>query len=141
VGPATPTFKQTLSNGFGLLTPKTPNFGDLVTQSPAIVNNGEDNDSGASITSQARKTRLDAIREDHDLAGTQITNLDVRSQAQVETQHDDLQEQIRDAALAASLAQELDAPCKRRSTRLAKKEAEKGKHIGSNLSQSLTSIS
>jgi hypothetical protein len=137
VGPATPTFKQTLLNGHGLLTPKTPDFCDLVTRSPAIVNDGEDNSSDTRVNSQSPVNSLDAASKDREVAGTRGSTLDVELQAQMRTQFDIRQERIRDAEVAASLAQ-VDARGKRRSTRLAKREAEKGKLIKFNMSQSLT---
>jgi len=46
-----------------------------------------------------------------------------------QTHFDKLQQEIRDAALAAQLAENKNTSSKRRSTRLAEKDTAKGKHI------------
>jgi hypothetical protein len=137
---ATPICKQTLLNSFGLLTPKTPLFDDLIRPSPATVDGGEDDKPGTCTVSPLSEKCLDAKSENHDVASTRATTVDVEPQAQTETQYDKLQEQIRDAALAASLAHESDNPGKRRSSRLAKKEAVKGKLFTPSISHHLTII-
>jgi hypothetical protein len=125
--PATPASKQTTLHGFGLLTPKTPNFGDLIVQ-PSV----SPSDSGTSsigtraVSLPIRMSNQDATSEGHDVAsiGGDITDLDSPPPG---NDHIAAQQQIQDAALAASLAQEPSTPSKRRSTRLAVKEVAKGK--------------
>lgn len=111
----TPT-KQTVStiSTFGLLTPCTPNFGDFFRHTPA---------------SPATLSRVDdsPVGEQHD--GDVGTNVDdgYDSDEPLATQFDKLQQQIRDAELAASLSEEAISGQSRRSTRLALKDVVKGK--------------
>jgi hypothetical protein len=115
--PATPT-KQTVSmTRFGLLTPYTPNFGNFFRRAPASpVSPGLADDSdvgqhhGASDGDDGPNAE-DGYDSDEPLA----------------TQFDKMQQQIRDAELAASLSEEASSGRSRRSTRLALKDVVKGK--------------
>jgi hypothetical protein len=117
--PATPASKQTTLNGFGLLTPKTQS-----AVSPS--DSGTSSISTRAVGLPIRISNQDATCEGHDVAsiGGDITDLDSPPPG---NDHMAAQQQMQDAALAASLAQEPSTPSKRRSTRLAVKEVAKGK--------------
>jgi hypothetical protein len=99
--PTTPV-NQTSTNSFGLLTPCTPNFDGFAK-------------FGGEIAQTMRAGDVVVEREDSE------------NDKPLRTQFDELQQQIKDAELAANLAQEGTLTGQRRSTRIAKKDTLKGK--------------
>jgi TATA-binding protein-associated factor Taf7 len=137
-------------NVFGLLTPSTPDFRDFAAGSfsnavdrnddtayerssgqasedgvdAAASNNGSDEKSdpdeqreNSTVSVQSQEYQ----RSNHDVDDDEDTDDDEK---RLQTQYDVLLQQIRDAELAATLA---DSIGKRRSTRLAKRDVVKGR--------------
>lgn len=98
--PTTPV-KQTSTNLFGLITPCTPNFSGF----------------GERSLKSSKHDSISDINRDNDSD----------SDEPLRTQFDQLQQQIKDSELAATLAEEGAVSHQRRSTRLAKKDIVKGK--------------
>jgi hypothetical protein len=101
--PITPV-KPTSTNVFGLLTPCTPSFSGFSSRSP-------------KSPTVVRNRRVSNIVEEDD------SEVD----EPLRTSFDELQQQIKDAELAASLAQDGTTTGQRRSTRIAKNDTVKGK--------------
>jgi hypothetical protein len=126
VEPATPTSKHEPLNCFGLLTPKTPHFGDILVQPPVSPSDGDSSNGNRAIRLPSEK-RQDATSERNDITSIGPATSDVAEQVLVDRTRDiAVQQEIRDAALAASMVQEVETPGKRRSNRLAVREVLKG---------------
>lgn len=144
--PQTPGFKERASGFFGLLTPSTPNFGDVWKRSPHAVQDSEEGkgdrtpspcDSGfakspdsvevsgflgkkdsSNVTAPSRK------RGRKESAASSTLNSD--DDEPLVTQYEQMQLEIKKAQLAANPAGETEVSS-RRSTRLARKESIKRK--------------
>jgi hypothetical protein len=148
---STPKSVQPHSSAFGLLTPSTPNFGDFVTRSFAISEDDEAEDTRECMISQAPEDDAGeaTINEGNtkksdrpEQQGNAVVSVQSQEYEQMDCdvedsedtddvepmqpQFDMLQQQIRDAELAATLIDQTDSPGNRRSTRLARKETVKG---------------
>lgn len=115
--PATPTKQRVSTTTFGLLTPCTPNFGDLFRRDPA------------SPTTPGLTEGSHAEQHQGTSDGDVGTNAEDGSDSDepLATQFDKMEQQLRDAELAASLSEEAGSGRSRRSTRLALKDVVKGK--------------
>jgi hypothetical protein len=119
--PTTPMQKQASKSMFGLLTPCTPSFGDFLLRSPATFRDDESSpgqQDDVHITQDRNVSHIDNEATEKDYSD---------ADEPLKTQYEKLQEQIRDAELAAALAEGGDNTGKRRSTRIAQKDFVKGR--------------
>jgi hypothetical protein len=124
--PATPASKHEPLNCFGLLTPKTPSVGDLLVQPPVFPSDGDSSTDTRAISLSSEKQQ-DVTSEGTNFTSSGSANGDMVEQVLVDRTRDlAAQQEIRDAALAVSLLDEVEAPSRRRSDRLAVKEVAKG---------------
>jgi hypothetical protein len=123
----TPKPLQPHASALGLLTPSTPSFGDSAI---GIFNSVEEEDGkhddrctiGYVLNNGAGATTTGGEPMDCDVKNVDDSGDDEPTQ----TQFDILQQQIRDAELAAKLDEENGTATKRRSSRLAQKDVVKG---------------
>ncbi|KAF2818852.1 hypothetical protein CC86DRAFT_432582 [Ophiobolus disseminans] len=105
---ATPGGNQGLTNGYGLLTPSTPGFNDAFMQSPSLQRGLREREDSGYAGAQVLPYG-DAYADDEPLL----------------THFERLQQQIRDAELAAQLVGEQNTTSTRRSTRLTRNDTAK----------------
>jgi hypothetical protein len=125
--PATPAFKHEPLKCFGLLTPKTPSFGDLLVQ-PPVSPSDDDSSTGTRAICLQSEEQQDVTSKGINFTSSGSANGDMVEEEVLVVRTRDLaaQQEIRDTALAASLLHEVEAPSRRRSNRLAVKEVTKG---------------
>ncbi|KAH7385314.1 hypothetical protein DE146DRAFT_197651 [Phaeosphaeria sp. MPI-PUGE-AT-0046c] len=124
--PVTPGYKQPPMGLFGLLTPSTPGFGDISTRTLAIAQQwGDHSGSERDFSPESGRDKSPVQEEQRHLSrNAAVDSVDSGDEEPLQTQYQILQEQIKEAQSAATLAIG-DQATSRRSTRLAQKESVK----------------
>jgi len=129
----TPIAKHGHADAFGLLTPSTPDFGRSGIAGPNIQNADADAGDCEGRASDATAQDTNATSTDPEAPKSSyskrwrtdirlVEDDDSEDEQPLQTQFDKMQQQIRDAELAAQVADAEGSSRTRRSTRIATKE-------------------